>query len=339
MDQIIDPDTIPSDSPIPTFIIHAQSTPTLLHPPVNDSNEPRLSEHELTSAITLCGNSASVSLDSTVPTCNNDEEDCLGSLHSLQNTNSNSNNSTNGTVRSSNSSNNYTTEDGTKLERKKSWYKRLVSSRKLSSSNSLNAETDEQSSSKRKLTVGSSRTRSLTASCDGYDDLNENGSSKEIASSHSQMHLDVASPSTKSHSRAYSAPSNSDEILTPPSPPVLQPNFFGFKDAWCKGLDEAVLAGLSPLEKKRQTAIYELLVTERDYVKDLEVIVTVFLHPVMERKIVSVKNVDPLFSNVEQILCVHKELLAELEKRREESQVVMEIGDIFKKCVSCLLLT
>ncbi|KAJ3308225.1 hypothetical protein HDU76_004060, partial [Blyttiomyces sp. JEL0837] len=73
------------------------------------------------------------------------------------------------------------------------------------------------------------------------------------------------------------------------------------------------IGNLSEEEKRRQEVIYELIMTERE-----------------DKGIVPVKQVNVIFSNIEQLLPVNQELLKRLESRRKDSfGIVSEIGDIF----------
>jgi len=86
-------------------------------------------------------------------------------------------------------------------------------------------------------------------------------------------------------------------------------------------------------EVQRQERLYELLKTEREYVNDLDVIIEVFLKPIASRKLVTVKDLGILFSNVEQLLTIHQELLRLLELQHENSKVIVDVGPAFDKTV------
>jgi len=69
----------------------------------------------------------------------------------------------------------------------------------------------------------------------------------------------------------------------------------------------------NPVEKKKKL-IEELLQTEQSYVNDLEVAVRVFLQPIRDKQLLPGKQeVAALFSNIEAILDVHQQLLADLK--------------------------
>jgi len=103
------------------------------------------------------------------------------------------------------------------------------------------------------------------------------------------------------------------------------------KPKWFDKVDGKVLNAMTDKEKKRQEVIFELITTEKDYVRDLDIIITVcrpspfstwphtslfpsflphvqfqvFLEPIRKKKIVNAKDVAILFSNVEQLVPVN----------------------------------
>ncbi|KAJ3339061.1 Myosin 10A, isoform D [Gonapodya sp. JEL0774] len=90
-------------------------------------------------------------------------------------------------------------------------------------------------------------------------------------------------------------------------------------------------------ELKRQEIIYETLVTEKEYVRDLKIIIDLYLKVMREKKILPPKGIAIVFSNIEQILPVNVELLARLEDRRIRSGgIVKEVGDVFLELASYL---
>ncbi|KAI9223563.1 hypothetical protein BC828DRAFT_375590 [Blastocladiella britannica] len=89
---------------------------------------------------------------------------------------------------------------------------------------------------------------------------------------------------------------------------------------------------LSKSEIKRQETIYELTVTESDYVGSLIVLRRKFLHPIAKNQLLSAQELSSIFSDVEQLIPLNQELLGELEKRRALDRcVVTRVGSIFKK--------
>ncbi|ORY56212.1 Dbl homology domain-containing protein [Neocallimastix californiae] len=87
--------------------------------------------------------------------------------------------------------------------------------------------------------------------------------------------------------------------------------------------------GLSKNDVKRQEIIYEMIDTERDYVNDLSIIIELYIQPLERDNIISKKDFNTLFSSIEQIYGVNKELLSLFENRQQENPFVSEIGDIW----------
>ncbi|KAJ3055168.1 Myosin 10A, isoform D [Rhizophlyctis rosea] len=92
-------------------------------------------------------------------------------------------------------------------------------------------------------------------------------------------------------------------------------------------LPETVEA-MSAVEKKRVTAIWELVETERDYVRDLVIIIEHFMKPLADRKILAQKQIETLFMNIPQLLTIHEKFLSRLQAKWSEAEVPDSIGDL-----------
>ena len=78
-------------------------------------------------------------------------------------------------------------------------------------------------------------------------------------------------------------------------------------EQWHDTIPPEKLESMTKTEKLRQTAIWELIKTERSYIRDLGIIIEIFMKPLIEdKKLNMAKNVDVLFSNIEQILKVNQ---------------------------------
>ncbi|KAJ3116908.1 Myosin 10A, isoform D [Phlyctochytrium bullatum] len=88
---------------------------------------------------------------------------------------------------------------------------------------------------------------------------------------------------------------------------------------------------ISKQERKRQDVIFEILSTERDYVEDLNIIIEVYIKQLRKTKVIRPKDMSVVFSNIEAMIPVNRELLKSLEARQAQSTngVVEQIGDIF----------
>ncbi|KAJ3270432.1 Intersectin 1 (SH3 domain protein) [Terramyces sp. JEL0728] len=76
-----------------------------------------------------------------------------------------------------------------------------------------------------------------------------------------------------------------------------------------------------PEEKNRSEAVVELIQTERTYVEDLQTMVEYFYNPMLEMEI----DVDKLFSNLLEILCVNTTLLEEFENTFAKGEPIGQV--------------
>lgn len=80
--------------------------------------------------------------------------------------------------------------------------------------------------------------------------------------------------------------------------------------------------------RQRNRVINEIINTERDYVHDLDVMVSVFETPMLEENVVTKEEISMLFSNVKQLIEVNRMLLADMVKRVKDTNG-NELGDSF----------
>ncbi|KAI0781525.1 hypothetical protein BD413DRAFT_505992 [Trametes elegans] len=111
-----------------------------------------------------------------------------------------------------------------------------------------------------------------------------------------------------------------------PSPaPGEQDAAFG--TSWASLVDKSALEGIPTGERRRQEAIFELIVTEAAYVRDLQLIVEHFyanVYALLDEKARTV-----IFANVEDILLMNTTFLSSLEERQKECRLYIDkIGDI-----------
>eukprot|EP01129_Flabellula_baltica_P004052 TRINITY_DN1383_c0_g1_i3.p1 TRINITY_DN1383_c0_g1~~TRINITY_DN1383_c0_g1_i3.p1 ORF type:complete len:305 (-),score=50.50 TRINITY_DN1383_c0_g1_i3:728-1615(-) len=113
-------------------------------------------------------------------------------------------------------------------------------------------------------------------------------------------------------------------------------------DDVCDGVSDDGDVCLSDVEeekiyKKRFFIVKELVTTEWQYVRDLQSVINIFLRPVREENILSDMDILGIFSNIEIIQSINKELYSSLQQRfvntqKSEDQASMgrvEIGDVF----------
>ncbi|KAI0628815.1 hypothetical protein C8Q77DRAFT_1281081 [Trametes polyzona] len=135
-------------------------------------------------------------------------------------------------------------------------------------------------------------------------------------------------------------PANDGETRTMPviSAPILQrepspaPGEGGdsaFGSSWASLVDKSALEEIPTTERRRQEAIFELIVTEAAYVRDLQLIVEHFyanVYSLLDEKARTV-----IFANVEDILLMNTTFLSSLEERQKDCRLYIDkIGDILK---------
>ena len=99
------------------------------------------------------------------------------------------------------------------------------------------------------------------------------------------------------------------------------------------GSDKIQSMKLGKNDIKRQEIILEIIATEQDYVDDLETICNYYMKGLQNSKLVRLKDISVLFSNIEQLLPVNVELLNSLEARQKSNPFIDMVGDIFIKMV------
>ncbi|KAE8350167.1 putative Rho guanyl nucleotide exchange factor [Aspergillus coremiiformis] len=107
---------------------------------------------------------------------------------------------------------------------------------------------------------------------------------------------------------------------------------------WINMVPKEVSDGIDDREKKRQEIIFEIMYTERDFVKDLEYLRDFWMRPLRSAGNTNVspipehrreKFIRTVFGNCLEVLKVNGGLAEALNARQKESQVVKTVGDIF----------
>ncbi|KAJ2721647.1 RHO1 GDP-GTP exchange protein 2 [Coemansia sp. Benny D115] len=110
---------------------------------------------------------------------------------------------------------------------------------------------------------------------------------------------------------------------------------------WRDTVPATLLQSLSPEAVARQEAIFELVVTEQAYLRDLELIDTVFVQPLLAAPHVMPRTeaeafLHTLFFNYSELIENSRALYEQLRKRQTMSAVVGGVGDIFDKWADTL---
>ncbi|XP_051509761.1 rho guanine nucleotide exchange factor 16-like [Myxocyprinus asiaticus] len=89
-----------------------------------------------------------------------------------------------------------------------------------------------------------------------------------------------------------------------------------------------ILDIISPEERKRQEAIFEIITSEYSYQHSLSILVSHFKDSAALRKTMNATEHHHLFSNISVILDVSKRFFEDLEKRHHRHPVILDISDI-----------
>ncbi|KAI8922184.1 hypothetical protein DFJ77DRAFT_14890 [Powellomyces hirtus] len=108
-------------------------------------------------------------------------------------------------------------------------------------------------------------------------------------------------------------------------------------ERWQDRVSPEVIQSMSHRAQQRMTAIFEFIATERDYVRDLKIIIGIFMKPMTEKKVVSPKVIGQLFSNIEQLLVVNQEFLSALEDLYNGNPIIERFGDFLSTSMDRLV--
>jgi hypothetical protein len=84
-------------------------------------------------------------------------------------------------------------------------------------------------------------------------------------------------------------------------------------------------------KNKKQNILTEILESEENYIRQLEVIMEFFIKPVKDRELLKSRDFDALFSDISTIYRINKELLGELKKSPHQvAKAFSSIAPFFK---------
>jgi len=107
--------------------------------------------------------------------------------------------------------------------------------------------------------------------------------------------------------------------------------------SWSDRVGAQVASQFSPIENRRQEAIFELINTEEIFVLDMQMIANVFITPLRESGFLSEEESIIIFSNLPDLISLSLKFLADLKKLQEtENHVIRSIGPFLKQKVSQL---
>ncbi|XP_075577595.1 rho guanine nucleotide exchange factor 16 [Pelecanus crispus] len=99
-------------------------------------------------------------------------------------------------------------------------------------------------------------------------------------------------------------------------------------------LEAGILQKISPEERKRQEAMFEIITSEYSYMHSLNVLVCHFMRSEELKETMTQTEHHHLFSNISDILTVSKSFFEDLEKRYQENFLMPDISDIVEEHAS-----
>lgn len=109
------------------------------------------------------------------------------------------------------------------------------------------------------------------------------------------------------------------------------------KPSWTSSVSKEIVEQLSKREIKRQEAIYEVFITEKNFVKSLEITRDTFMKTLAETNIIPAdirKNfIKHVFAHINDMYSVNRRFLEAISDRQKASPVVRGIGDIMVRFI------
>eukprot|EP01103_Thecamoeba_quadrilineata_P013698 TRINITY_DN3880_c0_g1_i1.p1 TRINITY_DN3880_c0_g1~~TRINITY_DN3880_c0_g1_i1.p1 ORF type:complete len:640 (-),score=125.84 TRINITY_DN3880_c0_g1_i1:16-1908(-) len=88
----------------------------------------------------------------------------------------------------------------------------------------------------------------------------------------------------------------------------------------------------------RQQILNEIITTEQDFISDIQILLDLYNKPLKEKGIITKPEQVTIFSNIEMILSINRELLEDFESSLTKSQSICYIGEVFIKKTDYLKL-
>ncbi|XP_054705606.1 rho guanine nucleotide exchange factor 16 [Grus americana] len=99
-------------------------------------------------------------------------------------------------------------------------------------------------------------------------------------------------------------------------------------------LEAGLLQKISPEERKRQEAMFEIITSEYSYMHSLSILVHRFMRSEELKETMTQTEHHHLFSNINDILTVSTSFFEDLEKRHQENLLIPDISDIVEEHAS-----
>nr|XP_047923466.1 rho guanine nucleotide exchange factor 16 isoform X4 [Anser cygnoides] len=127
------------------------------------------------------------------------------------------------------------------------------------------------------------------------------------------------------------------EEPSPPDTAIVVQSYRPAQVTWSQlpeVLEAGVLDTITPEERKRQEAMFEIITSEYSYMHSLSVLVSHFMRSEELKETMTQTEHHHLFSNIGDILAVSTSFFEDLEKRHQENLVMPDISDIVEEHAS-----
>uniref|UniRef100_A0A8C3C3B3 Rho guanine nucleotide exchange factor 16 n=1 Tax=Cairina moschata TaxID=8855 RepID=A0A8C3C3B3_CAIMO len=127
------------------------------------------------------------------------------------------------------------------------------------------------------------------------------------------------------------------EEPSPPDAAIVVQSYRPAQVTWSQlpeVLEAGVLDTITPEERKRQEAMFEIITSEYSYMHSLSVLVCHFMRSEELKETMTQTDHHHLFSNISDILAVSTSFFEDLEKRHQENLVMPDISDIVEEHAS-----
>ncbi|XP_071622853.1 rho guanine nucleotide exchange factor 16 isoform X2 [Heliangelus exortis] len=131
-----------------------------------------------------------------------------------------------------------------------------------------------------------------------------------------------------------------ESIPEEPSPPdtgIVVQSYRRAQVTWSQlpeVLEAGILQRISPEERKRQEAMFEIITSEYSYMHSLSILVGHFMRSEELKETMTQMEHHHLFSNISDILTVSTSFFRDLEKRHQENVLIPDISDIVEEHAS-----
>ncbi|KAI9596738.1 Dbl homology domain-containing protein [Syncephalis fuscata] len=128
--------------------------------------------------------------------------------------------------------------------------------------------------------------------------------------------------------RASMDASTTDQFIVAVLSHANKQNSVDRAQTWSGTVSAHTLATMSEKERKRQESIFELIITEHVFLRNMVTVIEVFRQPL--QSVLPSKDIKNVFLNLDEIIMYSAQLLNDLLERQEsDKRILRSIGDIF----------